>query len=84
MHSSRMRTIRSSSRLSRGGGLPQCMLGYQPPPPPDQAPTPRADTPPDQTPPGPDTPLGADTPPEQTPPRDQSPHPVDRHTPVKT
>ena len=32
MHSSRMRTVRSSSRL-RGGGavLPQCMLGYTPP-----------------------------------------------------
>ena len=29
MHSSRMRTSRSSSQ--RGGGLPQCMLGYTPP-----------------------------------------------------
>ena len=29
MHSSRMRTVRSSSRLSRRG-LPQCMLGYPP------------------------------------------------------
>ena len=40
MHSSGMRTVRSSSRLSRGG-LPQCMLRYQPPPgssPSDQAP----------------------------------------------
>ena len=26
MHSSRMRTVRCSGR--RGGGLPQCMLGY--------------------------------------------------------
>ena len=32
MHSSRMRTVRSSSRLSWGGCLPQCMLGYQPTP----------------------------------------------------
>ena len=54
MHSSRMRTVRSSSRLS-GGGLPQCMLGYQPPP--DQA-----HTSPDQAPPW------EHTPPEQTPP----------------
>ena len=29
MHSSGMRTVRSSSRLL--GGLPQCMLGYKPP-----------------------------------------------------
>ena len=29
MHSSRMRTVHSSSRLFLGG-LPQCMLGYQP------------------------------------------------------
>ena len=28
MHSSRMRTARSSSRLLGGGCLPQCMLGY--------------------------------------------------------
>ena len=27
MHSSRMRTVHSSSRLP-GGGMPQCMLGY--------------------------------------------------------
>ena len=40
MHSSGMRTVRSSSRLSRG--LPQCMLRYQPPPPPG------ADLPPNQ------------------------------------
>ena len=61
MHSSRMCTVCSSSHLC-GGGLPQCMLGYQPPwtrppgtPPPwDQAP-PRAD------------PLGPGTPPEQAP-----------------
>ena len=53
MHSSRMHTIHSSSHLSRGGGLPQCMLGYQPPPrtrhppgadPLDQAHTPRPGT----------------------------------------
>ena len=31
MHSSRMRTAHSSSRLRGGGGhLPQCMLGYPP------------------------------------------------------
>ena len=30
MHSSGMRTVRSSNHLSRGS-LPQCMLGYQPP-----------------------------------------------------
>ena len=36
MHSSMMRTVCSSSRLSRG--LPQCMLGYQLPPPQEQAP----------------------------------------------
>ena len=28
MHSSRMRTVRSSSHLPGEGGLPQCMLGY--------------------------------------------------------
>ena len=28
MHSSRMRTVRSSSHLPGKGGLPQCMLGY--------------------------------------------------------
>ena len=30
MHSSRMRTARSSSRLLGGGCLPQCMMGYPP------------------------------------------------------
>ena len=59
----------------RGGGLPQCMLGYHPHPP-GQTPSPGPDTPPEQTPPplgpdtsttthppGPDTtPPGADTP----------------------
>ena len=62
MHSSRMRTVCSSSHLSRGGGvggLPQCMLGY---PPQGQAPT-GADTPPDQAPPRPGTPLGTRHPP---------------------
>ena len=44
-----------------GGGLPQCMLGYHPPPPREQTPTPWEQTPP---PLGADTPpLGADTPP---------------------
>ena len=28
MHSSRMRTVHSSSRLPGGRGMPQCMLGY--------------------------------------------------------
>ena len=51
MHSSGMQTVRSSGRLSRGGGLPQCMLGIPP----------GADTPQEQTPPpGPD-PLWTDT-----------------------
>ena len=30
MHSSRMPTVRSSSRAALGGGLPRCMLGYTP------------------------------------------------------
>ena len=55
-----MRTVRSSSRLSRGG-LPQCMLGYNPPgadPPQDQAP-----------PPGPEPPtMGPGCPPGSRPP----------------
>ena len=48
VHSSGMRTVCSSSCLSRGGGLSQCMLGYQPP---------REQTPLEQAPPGPGTPL---------------------------
>ena len=56
MHSSRMRTVRSSSHLSRGEGLPQCILGYQfaqfkVSPPSDQA-----HIPPDQAPPAADPP----------------------------
>ena len=31
MHSSMMRTVRSSSRLLGGGGMSHCMLGYNPP-----------------------------------------------------
>ena len=71
-----------------GGCLPQCMLGYPPPPrsrqhPPELTPSrpdkpPRADTPPpDQTPPW------ADTPPEQTPPGPDTPcsSRPPRHTP---
>ena len=52
MHSSRMRTVHSSSRLFRGD-LPQCMLGYPPgaDTPPNQAPAPRVVTPRDQAPP---------------------------------
>ena len=61
----------------RGGGcLPQCMLGYTPPPPGahpqsrqppwDQTTPPRTRHPPEQTPPGADTPL------EQTPPGKQT------------
>ena len=63
MHSSRMRTVHSSSRLSQGG-LPQCMLGYHP-----REQTPRAD-PLDQAhlPPGPDTPPPQQTPLDQEPP----------------
>ena len=58
MHSSRMRTVCSSSRLSRGG-MPQCMLAYQPPGadpprtrhhPPDQNPPPWDQAPPEETP----------------------------------
>ena len=71
-----MRTVNSSSRLSRGGsasvhaGIP---------------------TPPNQAPPQTRHPLGLGTPPDQLPPqpgpspRDQAPPPtVDRQTPVKT
>ena len=60
--------LQASVILSRGGGLPQCMLGYHP----LGADTPRSrHPPPDQTP----LPPGADTPPEQTqaPPPDQTP-----------
>ena len=67
MHSSRMRTVRSSSRLSRGG---VCLSAWW-------------DTPWEQTPPGADTapweqtPPAADTPQEQTPPLwDQAPPPL--------
>ena len=62
------------SFCSRGGGLPQCMLGYHHHPPPGSRPPPEQ-TPPKQTPPlGPDTPRsrhtplpppGADTPPRE-------------------
>ena len=92
MYSSRMRTVRSSSRLlGRGGGcLPQCMLGYTPllglglKTPPGYGPR----HPPG---PGPGPPRhGPGHPPGQTPnlppgpgPR-QPPPPVDRQTRVKT
>ena len=65
MHSSRMRTVRSSSRLSRGG-LPQC-----------RADTPRSRHPPGTR---PDTPAGSRHPPEQTPP-EQTPPPGTRPDP---
>ena len=95
MHSSGMRTICSSSRLS-WGGLPQCMLGYQPPGrrPPDQAPGPG--TP--RTPPPEQTPLIAHTPETRHPPEtcckacrdttckacwDTTPN-LDKNTPVTT
>ena len=72
MHSSRMLTVCSSSRLSQGG-LPQCMLGYQPPreqgsrhqpTPPRAGSPPRAGTPPQELAPLPQeqTHLGAGTP----------------------
>ena len=52
-----MHTVRSSSRLCCGGGLPQCMLGYPSPgADPPKPGTPRADPP------------GADPPPDQAPP----------------
>ena len=54
IHSSGMHTVRSSSHLSRGTGIPACTEAD---PPPDQAPHP------EQTPP----PLGADTPGPGTP-----------------
>ena len=77
MHSSRMRTVRSSSRLSGGGCLPQCMVGYPL----------GADTPGSRH-----CPPGADTPKQQTPPGSRHPHSgtrhphpsVDRQMPVKT
>ena len=75
MHSSGMRTVRSSSRLSRGG-LPQCMLRYQPPPPPGAAPRTRHPPGSRPSPPGADPP-GPGTPREQTP---QTRHP----TPLET
>ena len=62
MHSSRMRTVRSSRRLLEGGCLPQCILGYTPPwvwtwtpPPPVLGLDPPG--------PGPGHPLGRHTPP---------------------
>ena len=83
MHSSRMRTVCSSSRLSRGRGavcLSACwetIPRTRHPPPLDQAPPrtrlpPRPDTNPGPVPPGPGTPP------------DQASSPVDRQTPVKT
>ena len=76
MHSSRMRTARSSSRRGRG-------LYQAPPPPPEQAPPPR-----EQAPPGPDPPMswhplppGSRHPPGPDP-LDQASPLVDRHTPV--
>ena len=63
MHSSRMRTVRSSSCLSRGGWSASVHAGI--PPPRSRRPsgpgTPPEQTPPrDQAPPRPGTPLGAD------------------------
>ena len=83
--------------VHRGGGLPQCMLGYQdaappgadtPPEsrhPPEQTPHPRADTPQEQTPPlGLSTPPRLSTPPGQsTPPRLSAP-PGTKYTPPGT
>ena len=67
MHSSRMRTARSSSRLWREG-LPQCMLGYT---------RLGLDTPLTlDHPPG----VGLDTPPVQTP--NLPPGPGPRHPPL--
>ena len=62
MHSSGMRTIHCSSRLSQGA-LPHCMLGYLPPPGAD---------PPDKAPPRPAHP-GSRHPPEQTSPQTMHP-----------
>ena len=81
MHSSRIRTVRSSSRLSRGrGGLPQCMLGYQPPHPWSRPPgsrPPRDQTPPRSRHPWSRHPPGTRLPRGQNP----SPHPLgDRMT----
>ena len=84
--------IHSVHRGGGGRGLPQCLLGYLPPSPPEQTPrtrqTPR--TPPDQA----DTPLGGDTPqrpgrspwtrqtpPDQAAPPDQADPPRSRHSP---
>ena len=85
MHSSGMRTVRSSSRLSLGGiCLSACWdttprLGTpRPGTPQDQAPlhgpgTPLDQAPPRSRPPGPGTPLEADTPRDQAPSRSRPP-----------
>ena len=57
MHSSRMRTVRSSSRLSQRESA-SVQLGYQPPPPPGPSTPPGPGTPQEQPPPGADTPRG--------------------------
>ena len=78
MHSSRMRTVRSSSRLSRGGLCLSACWDTTPP---------GAETPPWSRPPRADTrPQDqAHTPQSRPPPRDQAqPHLVDRQTSVKT
>ena len=97
MHSSRMRTVRSSGHLSRrGGGFCLSACWDTNPPgagiPQEQTP-PGADHPRDLASPRPGTPWEQTPwnqvppqtrPPEQTP-RDQAPpSPVDRHTPVET
>ena len=79
-----MRTVHSSSRLPGVGclllgGLPQCILGYQPP-------TPRSRHLPGPDPPGADT-LLDQTPWEQTPPQADTPqsrHPPSRHPQADT
>ena len=92
MHSSRMHTIRSSSRLSWGGGLPQCMLEYQPP---GSRHPPGAEPPRTRHTPRSRHPLGTDTPGSRHPPgtrhpswtrhhplgADTSPPPRTRHPP---
>ena len=78
MHSSRMRTVRSSSRLRGGeGGLPQCMLGYPPPGPGH----PQGLDPPGRHPPGPGPgrPSWADSPGSGHPPGTGPGHPLGRH-----
>ena len=77
--------LQASVILSTGGGcLPQCMLGYTPPPGAD-TPPPGADTPQEQNPREQDTPPRSRHSPEQTPTQEQPPRadtPPPQQTPL--